>query len=328
MGETAQAGIIDPERTILPPTSVSAAARAFLSQPLPLSGPVQPTDLADKAAWKAFIAESNTWLTLTMEQAASAMPASFATLEVAGRPVHEVTPASITPGFENAAILYLHGGAFIHGEGMASAYMAAPLACVAGIKAYSVDYRMPPDHPFPAALDDAVAAYRWLIERVAPGRIAIAGGSAGGAISASLVFKLRDVGLPLPGACVLATPAADFTAAGDSLEVNKYADVVTSAGGDLRDCYALYANGHDLYDPYLSPVFGDFTKGYVPTILTCGTRDVLLSDTVRIHRSLCAAGVPCELHVWEGMPHGGFFGAPEDQEVFAQQAQFIRQHLA
>jgi epsilon-lactone hydrolase len=322
-----QKGIIDPERIIPPPVTVSAHAQAFLSQKLPVSPTPQPTDLSDKAAWKSFIAESNGWLTLAMQQAASAMPMEIATLTVADRPVYEVTPAQIAAGYEDAAILYLHGGAYIHGEGMAGAYMAGPLACTAGMKTYSVDYRMPPDHPFPAALEDAVAAYRWLIERVATSRIAIAGGSAGGGLSAALVLKIRDLGLPLPGACVLATPEADLTEAGDSLHVNKYADVVTAAGGSLSDSIALYANGHDLRDPYLSPVYGDFTKGYAPTILTCGTRDILLSDTVRMHRALLKAGIPAELHVWEAMPHGGFFGAPEDQEVFVEQARFIREWL-
>ncbi|MCB2076164.1 MAG: alpha/beta hydrolase fold domain-containing protein [Novosphingobium sp.] len=240
--------------------------------------------------------------------------------------IHEVVPAGIGPDDSTRAILYIHGGAFIHGEGIASAYMAMPLACKAGIRALCVDYRMPPYHPFPTGLDDCVAAYRKAIERFQPEHIAVAGGSAGGGLTLSLVLKLRDLGLPLPGACAIATPCADLTLAGDTIETNRYSDVVLAE--PIAAPLELYADGHDPTDPLLSPVFADFGKGFPPSILTSGTRDALLSDTVRIHRALRSAGIEAELHVWEAMPHGGFFGAPEDQEVFAEQAQFIRKQLS
>jgi epsilon-lactone hydrolase len=125
---------------------------------------------------------------------------------------------------------------------------------------------------------------------------------------------------------VIATPESDLTESGDSFKTNAYTDV-NGGGGTLAPSIALYANGHDLRDPYLSPNFADFSKGFPPTILTCGTRDIFLSNTVLMHRALLRAGIQAELHVWEAMPHGGFFGTPEDQEVLAQQAQFIRKQL-
>jgi acetyl esterase/lipase len=144
-------------------------------------------------------------------------------------------------------------------------------------------------------------------------------------LAASLVLKIRDAGLPLPAACVLATPQADLTESGDTFETNAEIDVILRKR--LSESIALYAGGHDLRDPYLSAVFGDFSKGFPPTMLLSGTRDLFLSNTVRLHRALRKAGVEADLHVWEAMPHGGFFGAPEDAEVLAEQAAFIRRRL-
>ena len=95
----------------------------------------------------------------------------------------------------------------------------------------------------------------------------------------------------------------------------------------LAESIALYAGDHDLTDPYLSPLFGDFTRGYPPTMLQAGTRDLFLSNAVRMHRSLRSAGIDAELHVFEAMPHGGFFGAPEDAELAAEVRRFIAAHL-
>jgi acetyl esterase/lipase len=129
----------------------------------------------------------------------------------------------------------------------------------------------------------------------------------------------------MPGACVLATPETDLTESGDTFETNDIVDVVLKHR--LTETIALYANGHDLHDPYLSPIFGDFGRGFPPTILTSGTRDLFLSNTVLMHRALLRAGIGAELHIWEAMPHGGFFGAPEDQEVLAEQTRFIMKCL-
>jgi acetyl esterase/lipase len=230
------------------------------------------------------------------------------------------------PEFDgDRAILYLHGGAFVYGGGRLAATMALPLAAGACCKVYAADYRMPPRDPFPAALDDAMDAYRYLLERYQPGNIAVYGGSAGGGLAAALILKARDSGLPLPGAAVLVTPEADLTESGDSFETNQFIDVVLQQR--LTDTIALYANGHDLKDPYLSPVFADFSAGFPPTLLISGTRDLFLSNTVILHRALRRAGVRADLLVFEAMPHGGFHGAPEDLESLAEQISFIDAHL-
>jgi acetyl esterase/lipase len=172
---------------------------------------------------------------------------------------------------------------------------------------------MPPDHPYPAALDDCIAAYRALLDQFDAAHIVVGGASAGGNLAAALGLRARDEGLPAPAGLVLLTPEVDLTESGDSFETNRHLDVVLPQG--LPGANRLYAGGHDLADPYLSPLFGDFTRGYPPTFLQAGTRDLFLSNTVRMHRALLKAGIPVELHIFEGMPHGGFGGSPEDEEL-------------
>lgn len=317
------AGVLVPARQIPAPATVSAQAQALLANPPPFGG--APPDPKDKAAWRAYIAQGAQWLEGQMAEGAKPYPAKITTHQLSATSLYEVAPDNLAAGTEAFAIFYIHGGAYIHGAGLAGAYMSQPLAGTVGLRAFCVDYRMPPDHAFPAGLEDAVEAYRWLLERYRPENIVIAGGSAGGGLAGAVVLKVRDLGLPMPGGCVLATPEADLTESGDTFETNDTVDVI--AQHRLTESIAVYADGHDLRDPYLSPLFGDFTKGFPPTILTTGTRDIFLSNTVLMHRALLRAGVEAELHVWEAMPHGGFFGAPEDKEVLEQQASFIRKRL-
>ena len=129
----------------------------------------------------------------------------------------------------------------------------------------------------------------------------------------------------MPSACVLQSPESDLTESGDSFETNLGIDQVLKR---LTNSITLYANGHDLKDPYLSPLFGDFTKGFPDTHLSAGTRDLFLSNTILLHRALRRAKIPADLSIWEAMGHAGFFGlAPEDQESLTEQVDFIRDRL-
>jgi monoterpene epsilon-lactone hydrolase len=140
-----------------------------------------------------------------------------------------------------------------------------------------------------------------------------------------MLLRAREEGLPMPAALVLLSPEVDLTESGDSFAVNAGVDVVLP--GSLMASNLLYAGGADLEDPYLSPLFGDVT-GFPPTLLLTGTRDLFLSNTVRMHRSLLAAQVSAELHVFEAMPHGGFGGAPEDRVASREVTRFVHERLS
>jgi epsilon-lactone hydrolase len=239
-----------------------------------------------------------------------------------GAKVHRMTPVGRTGRLRDVAYVDIHGGGFTGGGGEMCELLAKIRASDYGTEVYAVDYRLLP-HPFPAGLDDCVAAYREILKQHDASRLVLGGASAGGNLAAALLLRARDEELPLPAALVLMTPGLDMTQSGDSYQTNRFLDVNLYGGGGegpLR-----YAAGTDPKHPYVSPLFGDFTKGWPPTLLTTGTRDLLLSDTVRMHRALRRAGIQAELHVAEASPHGGFMGAgaPEDAEVIAECRRFI-----
>jgi epsilon-lactone hydrolase len=161
-----------------------------------------------------------------------------------------------------------------------------------------------------------------LLQQRSPQEIVVGGGSAGANLAAALLLRARDEGLPLPAAAVLLTPEVDLTESGDSFSTNLGIDSVLTRS--LMPANLLYAAGTDLAHPYLSALFGDFTKGFPPTLLASGTRDLFLSNTVRMHRALRAADIEAELHVLEAAPHGGFYGsAPEDAALAKEVRRFI-----
>jgi epsilon-lactone hydrolase len=302
--------------TVIPlPTTISENARKALSTPFP---EIPQPPATDKAAWRAVVKASDTAFEPMAEQWLKALPASVETRTIAGVTVHVATPhANLHP---ERAHLRIHGGAWAFMGGKFSMGEAAMTAAQFGCVTWGLDYRMPPDHPYPAAVEDGLAVWRELIKQYDPKKIAMSGASAGGNLSATVTLKVRDAGLPMPGAVGLLTPATDLTGGGDTRNTNNGIDTVLRP---VANMVALYADGHDLTDPYLSPVFADLTKGFPPTFLQSGTRDLLLSDTVRMHRALLRAGVPAELHVWEAMPHGGFggiFGNPTPEDAELEQA--------
>jgi len=318
-------GIRVPARFIPVPRTVSAEAQAFLAAMGATPRTPEP-DAGDIAAWRAHLAAGGGQIAALTARALETFPSAITAHPMTAATLYEVVPQAAAKRNDARAIFYIHGGAYVMGGGLVAAHMAVSMAGAAQMRAFSIDYRMPPDHPFPAGLDDTVEAYRWLIGRFKPSNIAVCGASAGGGLAAAFVLKARDLGLPLPGACVLATPELDLAETGDSFETNDTIDVVLKSR--LVNSIRLYAGGHDLNDPYLSAINGDFSKGFPPTILTSGTRDLFLSNTVRMHRALRRAGLAAELHIFEAMPHGGFFGsAPEDAELMAEQVRFIDENL-
>jgi monoterpene epsilon-lactone hydrolase len=299
-------------RVIPVPTSISENARKFLGTPFP--SPPQPA-ITDKEGWKKVIAAANQMFEGAVDHWLTTLPATVETRTIAGVTVHRATPHALK--HPERAHFRIHGGAWVFLGGRYAKGEAAMTAAEFGCVTFGLDYRMPPDDPYPAAVDDGLAVWRELIKQYNPRKIAISGASAGGNLSAAVTLRVRDAGLPMPACVGLLTPATDLTRASDTIQTNAGIDTVLRPGGNVID---LYANGHDLTNPYISPLYGDFAKGFPPTFLQSGTRDLLLSDTVRMHRALLRAHVPAELHVWEAMPHGGFGGifgspTPEDQEM-------------
>lgn len=326
MADTEHTAVELPARSITPPQTISAAARAALSTGAATPRPPWP-DPADTAAWREAIVQSETiWAQVSGDMLAGCT-ALVADRTIAGVPCYVATPASPASGLTDCVYLYIHGGAFVFGGGLFAKAFGATNAERLGIEVVSVDYRMPPDHPFPAAPQDCVAVYRALLETHDPARIVIGGSSAGGNLASAATLMIRDHGLPAPAGAVLLTPELDLTESGDTFRTNEHLDVVLKRS--LAECNALYAAGHDLTDPYVSPLFADLARGFPPTFIQTGTRDLFLSNSVLFHRKLRAAGIEAELHVWEAMPHGGFgFGnVPENLEISEEIGRFIRRHI-
>ncbi|MGE3690553.1 MAG: alpha/beta hydrolase [Novosphingobium sp.] len=238
-----------------------------------------------------------------------------------GAQLYRVVPEG--RGGRRAEVAYfdIHGGGFTAGGGEMCRILAMLRAADYGVEVWSVDYRLAPQHAYPAALDDCMAAWREVLKHHKPQDIVAAGSSAGGNLVAAMLLRASAEGLPHPAALLMLTPSVDMTGAGDSRIANRFHDVnLYGGGGGGPDSYAGSA---DRTHPYLSPVHGDFGKGWPPTLLSSGTRDLLLSDTVRMHRALRNAGVRAELHVTEAGGHGGFMGtAPEDHELMGECKRF------
>jgi epsilon-lactone hydrolase len=247
-------------------------------------------------------------------------------VEVEGVPTFVASPRGHAAA-DPRVFLDVHGGALVGGGGDMCRMTTMRAADRFGLRVYAPDYGLPPERPYPAALDDCLVVYRGLLRDHRPEEIAVGGGSAGGNIAAALILRARDGGVPLPAVAVLLTPEVDLTESGDTFQTMLGIDTV-GGGRSLMEANLLYAGDHDLTDPYLSPLFADFTKGFPPTLLTSGTRDFFLSNTVRMHRALRAACVEAELHVLEACPHGGFMvDTPEERDLNRDIRRFLNEHL-
>jgi len=316
-----------PARRIPVPDTVSPQMQKLIAAPLSPTWNVIPKTAEE---WKAQVAAG---AAATMQ----AIPALLEKLGVKIEPVtiggvkaYMVTPRSVPPENVNRLLVHVHGGCYVSGPGESGTTEAILMAGFGHFKIISVDYRMPPDHPYPAALDDAMAVWKAAVKMADPKKMAIFGSSAGGALTLSMVLRAKQDHLPLPAAIAPGTPMADLTNSGDTFRTNAMLDnvlVAPDASCDKRA--ALYTNGHDLRDPFLSPIYGDM-HGFPPAILTTGTRDLLLSNTVRVHRKLRQAGVEASLQVYEGQSHAQYsrdVDAPETKEAFEEIAHFFDKHL-
>ena len=309
-----------PARDIPAPAYLSPIAQAYL-KPQPASPPYPA--IADKAGWRAYVNAVDQAVIPLLQRVSAGATAKVEERKFGSASVFDIVPESADPA-DRSVVLEMHGGGLIMCGGELCRLMGVGSANRLQKRVWSVDYRMPPEHPYPAGLDDCIAAYRALLQERLPSEIIVSGGSAGGNLAAALIMRARDEGLPMPAGLILGTPEIDLTESGDSFNTN---DGVDPGLRSLMPVNLLYANGHDLTHPYLSPLFGDLA-GFPRTILTTGTRDLYLSNTVRMHRKLRAAGVQAELHLTEAGPHTGFPGGPEGKEIDMEIHRFMKEVLA
>jgi acetyl esterase/lipase len=199
-------------------------------------------------------------------------------------------------------ILYFHGGVYVIGSAATSVPLVSDLARRTGAKAVTLDYRLAPEHPYPAAVEDAQAAYGGLLEQgLDPGQIALAGDSAGGGLAVAVLLALRDAGTPLPSCAFLMSPYADLTMSGETFVERQALDPILTPNG-VRLRVPDYVAGADASDPYISPVFGDLT-GLPPLLIQVGSNEILLSDALRLAAQAATADVAVTLEVTPGVPH-------------------------
>lgn len=314
-----------PARTLPVPETVSPQMQRIIGAPL-------------NGHWNTWPETDEGWKKLSAPSAGRGLPALRERFKVTSEPMtvngvqaYLVTPQDLPAENRNRLLVHIHGGCYVLSGGESGTAEAIYMAGFGRFKVLSVDYRRPPEFKYPAALDDAVAVWKGALEMADPRSMAIFGTSAGGALTLSTVLRAKQERLALPAAIAPGTPMSDLTRTGDSFQSNHMVDNVLVAADGLCDAMArLYAGGHDLKDPMLSPVYGEMT-GFPPTLLTTGTRDLLLSNTVRVHRKLRQAGVVADLHVYEGQSHAHYMrdvNAPETQEAFEEIAKFFDKHLA
>jgi acetyl esterase/lipase len=307
------------------PSSVSERAQRALA-PSTYGIPAQEEPaLDDVEGWLAHVDAGNANVLARFVRDVDDLPVTVETRTIGDVTTFVAIPDGAPAGPDHPVYFDVHGGALILCGGEVCRALAAITALTRGMQTWAPDYRMPPLHPYPTPLDDVVAVYRELTRHWPAERIVVGGASAGGNLAAALVLRARDEGLPLPACLVLLTPELDLTESGDSFETNMGIDNVLTRR--LTKANALYAAGHDLTDPYVSPLYGDVSPPFPPTLLQAGTRDLFLSNAVRMHRKLRAAGVDAELHVFEAMPHSGFGGAPEDAELAEEVRRFMDRHV-
>jgi epsilon-lactone hydrolase len=320
IGETAMAeemtGLKVPAHVLPVPKSISPQAQAFLSgaaKRIAAMGAAPPSGDQREAAERAL---------QMLRPRAAGFKGKLETIVLGpDAKLYRVTPDGRIGRHAKVAYFDIHGGGFTAGGGEMCQVLATLRAMEYGVEVWSVDYRLAPQHAYPAALDDCMAAWREVLKHRKAADIVAAGASAGGNLVAAMLLRARDEGLPLPAALLMLTPGVDMTGAGDTRVTNRWHDVNLYGGGG--DGPSAYTGTADAKHPYLSPVYGDFHKGWVPTLLSSGTRDLLLSDTVRMHRALRRAGVRAELHITEAGCHGGFMGtAPEDMELMGECKRF------
>ena len=306
-------------RVVPVPKTVSPQAQANLARPAS-DAPTHET-LAQRRSG------TDTWQARAGEASADAFPVHIESRAIAGIPIRDVTPIDATPLHPANVLICLHGGGFNSDSG--SLTESIPIANLTHTRVVSVLYRLAPEHPFPAGLDDAIAVYRDLLKTYKPAHIAIYGTSAGAILTAEVAVRLKQLNLPQPAALGIFSGLGDLSLAGDSQAM--YALNGLSGHLDPPDPTrhnTEYIGSSNPRDPVLSPLYADL-HGLPPTLFLTSGRDLLLSGTTILHRAFLRHGVDARLIVFEALPHAFWndVSLPESREAYQFMADFFSTHL-
>ncbi|WP_152559665.1 alpha/beta hydrolase [Vibrio sp. ER1A] len=328
MTASVMASITIPERTIPTPPGVSEELASIIEQKVyPTGIPIPTTDEEWQAARSA-LDSLHADIAIT---AAERLGVHYERKIFAGVDTFFVTPKKVSPQYQDRWLVHVHGGAFVFGGDESALREAIWVADGLNAKVISVNYRQPPEHPFPAAIDDTVAVWKELIKIQPAEKTALFGTSAGGNITLTTTLKLKELGAPLPGVLFAGTPATDLKETSDSWLTLQGLDPLGGRDGIINAAFDVYANGEPLDNPLLSPVYGDLSN-FPPTILISGTRDLLLSDTVRMHRALRAQNIDAQLHIYDGQTHADYLQSlvqpvPESDDALKELSRFFDKHI-
>jgi len=306
-------------RVVPVPKTISPEAQIRLSKPV--SDAAAPQTLAERRSG------TDAWQTRAGNLSRAAYPVKIEQQTIGGVPTRVVDPVDETPLHPDRVLINLHGGGFNSDSG--SFTESIPIANLTHTRVIAVLYRLAPEHPFPSAVDDVVAVYREQLKSHKPGNIGIYGTSAGAILTAEVAVRLKQLGLPLPGALGVFSGMGDFSQLGDSIAMyalnglSGHLDPPGSKSPDLS-----YIGKTDPKDPVLSPLYAD-VHGFPPTLFMTSGRDLLLSGTTVLHRAFLRQGVDARLVVFEALPHAFWndVSLPESKEAYGYMADFFSQNL-
>ena len=324
-----------------PPDSASfdTDGTAHVNRVVPMPSTISPeaqewlASLARKKSQTQTLAErrvaTDAWRKRGSAEARNFYPVNVEESTIAGVRTDVITPLAMPEGNRGRVLINLHGGGFVSDSG--SLVEGIPIANLTKIKVVSVYYRLAPENPFPAAVDDVIAVYRELLKTYNPHSIGIFGTSAGAILTCEVAVRLKQLGLPLPAALGAFSVLTDFSRPSDSRQIFTLDGFpgLLQPMDPKRAPDDPYPGTTDPRDPVLSPLFADL-KGMPSTLLVTSTRDLLLSDTALFHRALLGAGNDAQLVVFEALPHGFWyhFQLPETKECLELMAKFFDQNLA
>jgi monoterpene epsilon-lactone hydrolase len=307
-------------RIVPVPADLSRQSRYWLSQPVPDAGPEE--SLAERRAG------TDKWALTASQDWQKLYPATLTEEKIAGVPVRIVVPAGLPEANRDKVLLNLHGGGFNSDSG--SFTESIPIAGMTKIKCVAVLYRLAPENPFPAALDDSIAVYKELLKTYKPEHIVIYGTSAGAILTGEVAVRIKQLGLPMPAALGIFSGMGDFARSGDSqaLYALRGFSGHLDAPDESQPPDSAYVGKLDPKDPVLSPIYADL-HGLPPTLFVTSGRDLLLSGTINLHRAFLNAGDDARLVVYDALPHAFWYSTklPEALEANHLMADFLAKQL-